>query len=100
MKEYRGVELWLHYFLILAPDRGEWSAKSAALPSCFFCEDQATPTSWIRGCLGPRGSVDTAKMKEMPYPARIESLFPQLSSQWLNRYTDYTISWLPLNVVT
>jgi hypothetical protein len=32
MKMYRGVEVWLHVFLISEPEEGEWSALC---PRCF-----------------------------------------------------------------
>jgi hypothetical protein len=65
MKTYGGsVEVYLHSFLTLALDGGEWSASR---PGRFTPGEKAPGTRWIGGWVGPRASLDAvAKKKKIP----------------------------------
>jgi len=72
MKVYWGMEVYLHAFLTLALDGGEWSASC----SSFYTPILRVPsTHWIWGWVGPRVSLLWWWEKILSLP-----LLPQLCS--------------------
>jgi hypothetical protein len=54
MKTHGGVEVWLHTFLNLVLDGGEWSTSC---PSCFTPRERAPSTNLIGGWVGHKGCM-------------------------------------------
>jgi hypothetical protein len=60
-----GVEVYLHAFLTLALNGGEWSAS---LPSHFTPRERAPGTHWIGSWVDPRASLDVVVRRKIPSP--------------------------------
>jgi hypothetical protein len=65
MEAYWRVDVWLHTFLTLALDGGEWSASH---PGCFTPRERDPGTNWIGGWLGPRVGLDMVVKRNIPSP--------------------------------
>jgi len=61
MKRYGGVEAWLHTFLTLALDGGEWSGSC---PGCFTLQERAPTQSPLHRNLGGSQSQSGHDSKE------------------------------------
>jgi hypothetical protein len=70
MKTYGGVGVWLHAFLTLGLDGGEWSVSR---PCCFNAGAKAPDTQWIGGWVGPRVGMDAVAEIKSPFTALGES---------------------------
>jgi hypothetical protein len=75
VKAYWGMEVWLHAFLTLALDGGEWSASR---PGRFTPWGNASGTHWIGGWVGPKAGLDAVVKRKIPSPC--QDWNPQTSS--------------------
>jgi hypothetical protein len=65
MKQYDGVEIWLHEHLVSALDGGEWSALSS---DHFINGEKAPGTHWKGGRVGPIARLDAVAKRKIPCP--------------------------------
>jgi hypothetical protein len=61
MKEYGGVDVWIHIFLTLALVGGEWSVSRSGR---FTPRLRATSNYWIGGWVGPRAILDEVEKRK------------------------------------
>jgi len=59
IKTHWGVDVWLHAFLTLALDGGEWLASSSGL---FTTNERDSGTHWIGGWLNLRDGLDAVAL--------------------------------------
>jgi len=59
------VDVWLHAFLTLIVDGGEWSASHPGHPN--LRKDPGN--HWKNGCIGLRAGLDTVVKTKFPFPA-------------------------------
>jgi hypothetical protein len=71
MKTFWGVEVYLHTFLTLTLDGGEWSASR---PGGFTSTERVPCTHWIGGWVGQRAVLDTMVKRKIPSPHRESNL--------------------------
>jgi hypothetical protein len=77
MKTYWGVRVYLHAFLTLALDGGEWSASRHGR---FTPGERAHGTHWIGGWVGPTAGLDAVAKRKIlslspSLPARTQALY-------------------------
>jgi hypothetical protein len=81
MKEYGGVDVYIHIFLTLALVGGEWPASC---PSPFTAGERAPCTHWIGGWVGPRAGLENMEkildllgleLRPLGSPAHSQSLY-------------------------
>jgi hypothetical protein len=83
MKEYGGVDLYIHIFLTSALVGGEWSASR---PCCFTPRERTLGIHWIGGWVCPRAGLDDMEkrkcltlsgleLRPLSRPARSQSLY-------------------------
>jgi hypothetical protein len=63
------MEVYLHTYLTLALDGGDWSASR---PGYFTLRERAPGTHWIGGWVGPRAILDMGEDKNSQPPPGIE----------------------------
>jgi hypothetical protein len=61
MKAYGGVDVWIHIFLTLALDVGEWSVSR---PCRFTLGETASVTKWMGGWVDPRAGLDDMEKRK------------------------------------
>jgi hypothetical protein len=64
-----GVEVWLHAFLNLALDGGEWSASH---PSHSTPRERTPSIHWIRGWVGSGASLDAVARKRIQKDSKLQ----------------------------
>jgi len=67
MKTYGGVEIWLHTFLTLALDGGEWSASC---PGCFLAKSPQYPLDRRLGEAHSQSGCGGKENKSLHTPTR------------------------------
>jgi hypothetical protein len=91
IKAYWWMEVYLHAFLALALDGGEWSASR---PSRFTPRERAPGTHWIGGWVGPRTVLDAVVKRKIPSLHRESNPRTSIVQPIASRYTDWAITAL------
>jgi hypothetical protein len=92
MKEYRGVDVYIHIVLTSALAGGEWSAS---LPGHFTPREITPGTHWTGGWVSPRTRLDDVeKRKFLNLPVlEIRSLIRPAGSQSLSLRYSNNANW-------
>jgi hypothetical protein len=93
MKEYWGVDVYIHIFLISALAGGEWSASP---PGRFTPRESDPGTHWIGGWVTPE-PVWTTWRRENSWPHQDSNSDPSVFQPVASSYTDWAIPAPPRN---
>jgi hypothetical protein len=88
MKTNWGSDVYLHAYLTLASDGGEWSASRLGR---FTPRERAPGTHWIGGCVGPRVGQDTVTKRKIPSPRRESNPDSPIVQPIASSYIDWAI---------